>query len=108
MHDVFSPAFWSRFFTEFRCHHCGSEDGFVSRPRNLFEAYVLPLLALCPARCGDCFRRSYRPIRVPLLPRREGKHASDPAALPMPESATNVGVAEKGTSEKDTGRQRIA
>jgi hypothetical protein len=76
--DVSSPAFWSRYFTRFICHHCGSEDGFASRPRNLFESHFLPLLALRPARCGDCYRRSYRPTRVPLLPRREGERASDP------------------------------
>ena len=90
MYDVSSPAFWSRFFTQFLCHHCGCEDGFVSRPRNLFEANVLPFLAMRPARCGDCYRRSYRPVRVPLLPRREGERA-DPAA-PSPSRSLQGGI----------------
>jgi hypothetical protein len=66
-----SPTFWVRFFSEFWCHRCGSYEGYISRPRTLFEKYGLRLLFLRPARCGDCYRRSYRPLSVPLQPRPE-------------------------------------
>ena len=49
-------------FPPYQCRDCGSEIGFRSRRRNLFESYILPLFLLCPVRCGECFRRDYRLI----------------------------------------------
>jgi hypothetical protein len=46
----------------YRCHDCGSEEGFRSRRRTLTERYLLPLFLLRPVRCGACFRRDYRLI----------------------------------------------
>jgi hypothetical protein len=63
------PGFWALFFTEFHCYHCGSREGYVSRPRNLLEKYGLRPFFLRPVRCGDCYRRSWCPVTVPLLPR---------------------------------------
>lgn len=65
------PRCWALFFTEFHCHNCGGSEGFVSRPRNFVEAYVLDLFSLRPARCGDCYRRSWRPAKVRLLQRMD-------------------------------------
>jgi hypothetical protein len=102
-----SPAFWVRFFGEFRCHQCGSREGYVLRPRNLFEKYGLPWLFFRTARCGDCYRRSYRPLRVPLAPRPkplnfDGEHML--AATLLAERK----VPQRETSAKDTKRERIA
>src|ERR1700740_156982 len=65
------PRLWALFFTRFRCHHCGSYEGYASRPRNFVENYILGLLSLRPARCADCYRRSWRPTRVPLMSRQD-------------------------------------
>jgi len=57
---------------KFRCWHCGSIDGYASRARTSFEKYLLPTILLRPVRCGQCFRRSYRPlcvsVRIPKNP----------------------------------------
>jgi hypothetical protein len=53
----------------FYCKHCGSHEGFTSRPRNLVEEHILPLLLLRPVRCGDCDRRYYRSVSVPVSER---------------------------------------
>jgi hypothetical protein len=100
-----SPTSWSRFFMEFRCSRCGSPDGFVSRPRNLFERYGLRLLALRPARCGECYGRSYRPARVPLFPHPE-QLRSHPSGTSRPGAQTE-GI-QKGTNEKAENVRRIA
>ena len=105
MHAFSSPAFWYQFFSKFRCYECGSLDGFVSRPRNLFEKYGLRLLAMRPARCGDCFRRSYRPARVALLPRNEEFKLKRPA---MPEVVAPGQGGEKETNEGTGDPRRIA
>jgi hypothetical protein len=54
---------------QFLCHDCGSLVGFRSRPRTLTEKYLLPVLLLRPVRCGDCFRRYYRPLFVEVRER---------------------------------------
>jgi hypothetical protein len=47
----------------FQCVDCGSVEGYRSRPRNVIEKYILPLLlGLRPVRCADCFRQSYQPF----------------------------------------------
>ncbi|HUK24713.1 MAG TPA: hypothetical protein VLV49_09045 [Terriglobales bacterium] len=48
----------------FRCLRCGSTEGYRSRPRNLFEKFCLPLVSMQTVRCGQCFRRTYRPRSV--------------------------------------------
>ncbi len=51
------------FFAQpYRCHDCGSEEGFRSRRRTFTERYLLPLFVMQPVRCGECFRRDYRLI----------------------------------------------
>lgn len=107
MYALSSPAFWVRFFSEFRCHHCGSPDGYVSRPRNLFEKYGLRLLYMRTARCGDCYGRSYRPLRVPLLPRPKSLDFDAPTRLmPAPTVARKVPRSE--TLSEEAKRQHIA
>ena len=56
-------------FQTFRCRDCGSEVGFRSRPRNLSERYILPVFLLRPVRCGECFRRDYRLVFIPVRQR---------------------------------------
>ena len=50
----------------FECRDCGSSVGFRSRRRTFSERYILPLFLLRPVRCGECFRRDYRLIFVPV------------------------------------------
>jgi len=107
MSALASPAFWVRFFSEFRCHHCGSTEGHVSRPRNLFEKYGLRLFFLRTARCGDCYGRSYRPIRVRLLPRPKPLDFDGERMLEATLSAEHK-VPHRETSAEETTRQRIA
>ena len=56
----------SRFAQSYRCRDCGSEVGFRSRRRTFTERYILPLLLMQPVRCGECFRRDYRFIFIPV------------------------------------------
>ena len=42
-------------------------------PKNFTEKFLVPLMFLKPARCGDCFKRSYQSSFVRLRPRRESK-----------------------------------
>jgi hypothetical protein len=102
MSAVSSLAHWRQFFNEFRCSRCGSDEGFVSRPRNSLERYVLPLIGMRPARCGDCFQRCWRPLRVQLLPRRQ-EHNSCAEGLFQVSRGT-----EKGTNENSGDQRRIA
>lgn len=92
------PHFWALFFTTFRCHHCGSFEGYASRPRNFVEGYLLRVFLLRPARCADCYRRSWRPARVPLMSRRDDIriHASE---------ALGSGVAQCRETNKETQTQ---
>ena len=55
----------------FQCEDCGSVEGYRSRPRNFLERRVLPLIFLRPVRCGDCFRRYYRPNFIEVRERPE-------------------------------------
>ena len=41
---------------------CAGTEAFLSRPKNRFEKYVLPLFLLRPVRCTGCARREYRTI----------------------------------------------
>lgn len=101
------PHFWALFFTTFRCHHCGSFEGYASRPRNFVETYILGLFLLRPARCADCYRRSWRPARVPLMSRQ------DQLGPDAPEILRSNEVGERKETKKETHtlpdeRQRIA
>ena len=59
----------------FQCRDCGGFNGYRSRPRSLTEKFLLPIVLLRPVRCGDCFRRSYQLLFVPVRERRESKSA---------------------------------
>lgn len=107
MYALSSPNFWVRFFSEFRCHHCGSPEGYVSRPRNLFEKYGLRLFYMRTARCGDCYSRSYRPARVRLLARPKPLTFSAETML-TPAFTVERKVPQSETSNDETKRQRIA
>jgi len=107
MYALSSPTFWVRFFSEFRCHHCGSPEGYVSRPRNLFEKYGLSLLYLRTARCGDCYTRSYRPASVPLLPRPKPVHV-EAELRPISELNVERKVPQSETLNEQTKHQHIA
>ena len=107
MSAISSPIFWVRFFSEFRCHHCGSTEGHVSRPRNSFERYGLPLFFMRTARCANCYYRSYRPRRVPLLPRPKPLDYDGEKMLAATLSAERK-VPQGETSAEETKRQRIA
>lgn len=48
--------------SRFRCRRCGSDEVYRSRARNFFEKYILLVFLLRPVRCGQCYRRSYRPV----------------------------------------------
>jgi len=60
---------------KFKCQDCGGLAGFRSRPRTFTEKYLLPILFLRPVRCGNCFRRSYRPIFEEVRERNDSAHA---------------------------------
>ena len=57
----------------FECRDCGGFNGYHSRPKNFRERFLLRFVLLRPVRCGDCFRRSYQSLFVPVRPRRESK-----------------------------------
>jgi hypothetical protein len=64
----------------FECKDCGGFNGYRSRPKNFKERFLLPLVLLRPARCGDCFRRSYQSAFASVRPRREPKKEQGAAA----------------------------
>jgi len=107
MYAFSSPAFWVRFFSQFRCQQCGSGEGYASRPRNFFEKYALRLMYLRTARCGDCYRRSYRPMSVPLLPRREPLRF-DAEEMPASTLSAERKAPREETHPENAGDQRIA
>ena len=107
MYALFSPSFWYRFFHEFVCHSCGSREGYVSRPRNRFERVGLRILWLRTARCGECYKRSWRPIRVPLMPRPDHLSFDPEARLAAPLAAERQ-VSQKQTNGNKDTQQRIA
>jgi hypothetical protein len=65
----------------YRCPDCGSADGFRSRRRTFAERFLLPVFLLQPVRCGECFRRDYRLIFVPV--RERLSEAVRPLAVKM-------------------------
>ena len=102
-----SPRFWALFFTKFECHNCGSSEGYASRPRNFVERYAIRPLFLRPARCGDCYRRTWRPINVPLHPRQEAIRFN------AEEMVASARAADQGETRKELrsscgGPRRIA
>jgi len=60
---------WFQKYLEFHCDDCGSDTGFRSRRRSLFERYLLRIFLLQPVRCAECFRRDYRLWFVPVKER---------------------------------------
>lgn len=101
------PRFWALLFTRFRCHHCGSSEGYVSRPHNLVEKHFLRLLSLCPARCGDCYRRSWRPVRVRLLKRMNSVQFDAEAIVPAAPLSGGKGI-QRETQAQSGPHDRIA
>ena len=100
-------GFLAPFFKEFRCPHCGSREGYVSSPHNFVESSILPVFRLRPARCGDCYERSWRPVSMVLLPRQE------PMRYDPEEMLALARAAEKKETRKETApptddHQRIA
>ena len=67
----------SRIGQPYRCQDCGSDVGFRSRRRTFTERYVLPLFLMQPVRCGECFRRDYRFIKLLHEFRRYGDEVVD-------------------------------
>jgi hypothetical protein len=61
------PPSWARSFEKFHCRECGGHEAYRSRPRGVFEKWVLPVLMLRPVRCDQCFHRSYVFRGVPAL-----------------------------------------
>jgi hypothetical protein len=107
MFTFIRPRVWALFFTEFRCHHCGGHEGYVSRPRNPLERYGLRPLFLRPVRCGDCYRRSWRPVTVPLLPRQDAIRF-DAEEMVASAQADDRKETQKETRPQPEDRQRIA
>ena len=101
------PRFWVHFFSKFQCQNCGSGEGYISRPRTLFERYVLPVLFLRTARCGDCYRRTWRPVSVPLHPRREPKRLAPEAMVKM-DLPAEPRETQKETQALQQDQRRIA
>ena len=64
---------WRLSSREFECRGCGGKDAFRSRPRGLFERYVLPMLSLLPVRCDRCYRRSYVRASVAVRERSQAE-----------------------------------
>lgn len=56
---------------QFYCTDCGCSEGYRSRPKTFTERFLLPIALMRPVRCGDCFRRSYRFITVPVKDRKD-------------------------------------
>jgi hypothetical protein len=77
-------------FQPFRCHDCGSEVGFRSRRRTFSERYILPVFLLQPVRCGECFRRDYRLIFVPVRARLSEVSGMIPPAREPASARRNV------------------
>jgi len=64
-----SHQLWFHKHLKFRCDDCGSNLGFRSRRRTFSERYLLPIFLVQPVRCGDCFRRDYRFVFMPVQER---------------------------------------
>jgi len=107
MYAFSSPSFWVRFFREFRCPQCGGREGYASRPRNLFEKFPLRWMFLGTARCGDCYRRAYVPVSVPLLPRPQPLNF-DPEKMLASTLSAERKVPGEETRPRESDNQRIA
>ena len=101
------PGLWLFFFKEFHCHHCGGHEGYASRRRNFVERYFLPPLFLKPVRCGDCYFRSWRPLSVPVLPRKDAMRF-DAGKMVATARAADRKVTQKETPARPEDHQRIA
>jgi len=66
----------------FHCSDCGCDVGFRSRRRTFTERFILPLFLLKPVRCGECFRRDYRLIFMPVKNRLSEASGLRPLANP--------------------------
>ena len=81
----------SWFVQPYHCRDCASEVGFRSRRRTFTERYILPLLLMQPVRCGECFRRDYRFIFIPVRERTtEIARITPIKAAAVPTSKQNV------------------
>jgi hypothetical protein len=60
----------------FHCAACGGGNAYRSRPRNLLEKLMLPLLGMRPVRCGHCYRRSYQLFFVPARKSNSSERAA--------------------------------
>jgi len=74
---------WFRHYLEYRCDDCGGTTPYRSRRRSFAERFLLPIFLLQPVRCGECFRRDYRllflPVKDRLSPaRKKGESAAQP------------------------------
>jgi predicted RNA-binding Zn-ribbon protein involved in translation (DUF1610 family) len=85
-----SALVWLQRYVLFHCDDCGSETGYRSRARTFPERYLLPLCLLQPVRCGECFRRDYRPIFMPLRDRLSVVSAKPAAAVTRSINTRNV------------------
>jgi len=74
----------------FHCSDCGCEVGFRSRRRTFTERFILPLFLLKPVRCGECFRRDYRLIFMPVKNRLSEASGLHPLAKPPAPPSRNV------------------
>lgn len=77
-------------FPTFHCSDCGCEVGFRSRRRTFTERFILPLFLLKPVRCGECFRRDYRFISMPVKSRLSEASGLHPVASPPAPRSRNV------------------
>jgi hypothetical protein len=94
------PSLWLTFFKEYRCYNCGGREGYASRPRNFFEQFCLSPLFLQPVRCGDCYQRSWRPVNVSVLPRK------DPMVFDAEAMVASAQAADRKETKKETTRAR--
>jgi len=67
-------------FRQFQCRDCGGSIEYRSRPQTFTEKYILPLFLLRPVRCGDCFRRYYRPFYSEMRDRNDSEVTHKAAA----------------------------
>lgn len=87
-----SKPSWNRFFDEFYCLECCSQEAYRSRPRNFLEKYLLPLLLLQTVRCERCYHRVYVLSSIPVLERFPPER-KQPQREPGGGSRPNSGVA---------------
>jgi hypothetical protein len=65
---------------QFHCPDCGGVEGYRSRPRNVIEKYLLPMLLMQPLRCADCYRRFYSSAFTHAHPNRVSRLTDRTAA----------------------------